>query len=88
MNSFEKFEEKLEERMNIIAQNGNDGLHYETPKHYDNEKGSLYKIAVERGWNAYQFDAIKRIDRAYKKGLFKEDIDKTKLVLDLMKNEQ
>ena len=88
MNSAEKLEQKLEERMKIIAQNGNEGLHYETPKHYDNDKGSLYKIAVDRNWNAYQFDAIKRIDRAYKKGLFNEDIEKTKLVLDLMKNKQ
>ena len=39
-------------------------------KHYDNTHGSLYKIAVERGWNAYQFDAVKRIDRALKKGQF------------------
>ena len=27
--------------------------------HYDNTHGSLYKIAIERGWNAYQFDAYK-----------------------------
>jgi hypothetical protein len=59
-----------------------------TQKHYDNENGSLYKIAVQRGWNAYQFDAIKRIDRAYKKGLFKEDIEKTIVVLNMMKNEE
>jgi len=76
-------------RIQIIAQNGNDGLHYaEAPEHYDNENGSLYKIAVQRGWNAYQFDAIKRIDRAYKKGKFEQDIEKTHLVLNLMlKNE-
>ncbi len=52
-------------------------------KHYNNENGSLYKIALERGWNAYQFDAIKRIDRADKKGQFKEDIRKTKRVLEM-----
>ena len=57
-------------------------------KHYDNTHGSLYKIAVERGWNAYQFDAVKRIDRALKKGQFKEDIRKTKKVLDLWEQEQ
>ena len=43
------------------------------PEHYNNDKGSLYKIAVERGWNAYQFDIVKRVDRALKKGQFKED---------------
>tara|TARA_R110000796_G_scaffold172683_1_gene289685 strand:+ start:1102 stop:1434 length:333 start_codon:yes stop_codon:yes gene_type:complete len=60
----------------------------ESPPHYSNENGSLYKIGLERGWNPYQFDAIKRIDRAYKKGNFKEDIEKTELVLKLMlKNE-
>ena len=89
MNTLEKFQEQIEaaeERMNIIGQNGNSGLNYEEPKHYDNSKGSLYKVGLERGWNCYQFDAIKRIDRAYKKGQFEEDIEKTKLVLDLMKN--
>ena len=25
----------LEERMDVIGQNGNDGLHYETPEHYN-----------------------------------------------------
>ena len=58
------------------------------PEHYSNEKGSLYKIGLERGWNPYQFDAIKRIDRAYKKGQFNEDIEKTQLVLKLMLNNQ
>lgn len=56
------------------------------PKHYKNKSGSLYKIAQQRGWNAYQFDAIKRIDRAEKKGEFQQDIEKTKLVLDMWKN--
>lgn len=59
-----------------------------TPKHYDNSKGSLYKIAVDRGWNAYQLDAIKRIDRVEKKGEFLSDIDKTIEVLQLYKKEQ
>jgi hypothetical protein len=59
-----------------------------TPRHYDNTNGSLYKIAQERGWNAYQFDAIKRIDRVNKKGQFKEDIEKTIVVLNLMLNNQ
>lgn len=51
--------------------------------HYDNTHGSLYLIAQQRGWNAYQFDIIKRIDRALKKGNFKEDLQKTKDLIDL-----
>lgn len=94
---------KGQDRARAIAQNGNDGLHYEnenmktgivqvdcmdTQAHYDNSYGSLYKVAQERGWNAYQFDAIKRIDRALKKGNFTEDIEKTKVVLEIWKEEQ
>ena len=60
----------------------------EVPEHYSNEKGSLYKIGLERGWNPYQFDAIKRIDRIYKKGQFEEDVKKTELVLKLMQKKQ
>tara|TARA_R110000803_G_C11749991_1_gene292323 strand:+ start:192 stop:521 length:330 start_codon:yes stop_codon:yes gene_type:complete len=60
----------------------------ESPEHYSNENGSLYKIGLERGWNPYQFDAIKRIDRIYKKGQFNEDIKKTELVLKLMQKKQ
>lgn len=59
----------------------------DTPKHYDNSKGSLYKIAIERGWNAYQFDIVKRIDRAEKKGEFENDLNKTIKVIELWKNE-
>ena len=53
------------------------------PDHYDNTHGSLYKIAQQRGWNAYQFDLIKRIDRCLKKGQFKEDLQKTKVLIDI-----
>lgn len=95
-------EEARERRQKIVEQNGNSGLNYpeveedcdyvwvndNTPTHYDNTNGSLYKIAIQRGWNAYQFDAIKRIDRVNKKGQFKEDVEKTITVLKLMlKNE-
>ena len=60
----------------------------EIPKHYNNDNGSLYKIAEERGWNAYQFDIIKRIDRALKKGEFVSDLEKTKTVIDIWLNER
>ena len=53
----------------------------EEPKHYDNSKGTLYKIATERGWNAYLFDIVKRLERAEKKGQFDEDLDKSILVI-------
>ena len=84
-------EETQENRMNIIAQNGNDGLHYDleddTPKHYDNSKGTLYKVAMERGWNPYLFDIVKRLERSEKKGEFKEDLRKSKVVIDLWEKE-
>ena len=53
------------------------------PAYYDNTNGSLYKIAEQRGWNFYQADAVKRIDRALKKGNFKQDIEKTIALLNL-----
>jgi hypothetical protein len=74
---FEELKEEANERMERFIK---------PMKHYDNTNGSLYKVALERGWNAYQFDAVKRIDRAYKKGCFKEDIEKTIVVLELMLN--
>lgn len=60
----------------------------EVPKHYNNDKGSLYKIAIERGWNAYLFDIVKRLERANKKGEFETDLNKSKLVIDLWLKEQ
>lgn len=53
------------------------------PSYYDNTNGSLYQIAEHRGWNFYQADAVKRIDRALKKGNFKQDIEKTIALLQL-----
>ena len=54
-----------------------------TPSHYDNSKGTLYKIATERGWNAYLFDIVKRLERSSKKGCFKEDLEKSIAVIQL-----
>jgi hypothetical protein len=59
-----------------------------TPSHYDNSKGTLYKVAQERGWNAYLFDCVKRLERAEKKGEFETDLDKSIAVIQLWKNEQ
>lgn len=60
----------------------------EVPKHYNNDNGSLYKIAVERGWGAYLFDIVKRLERANKKGEFETDLQKSKLVIDLWLKEK
>lgn len=60
----------------------------DTPKHYDNSKGTLYKVAQERGWNPYLFDIVKRLERAEKKGEFDSDLDKSINVIKLWKNER
>ena len=52
-------------------------------KYYDNSKGSLYQFAENHGLNAYEFDIVKRIVRSRKKGNFKEDLEKTKDLIDL-----
>jgi hypothetical protein len=59
----------------------------EAPEHYNNDKGSLYKVAEERGWNPYLFDIVKRLERSEKKGEFKSDLEKSKFVIDLWLNE-
>lgn len=45
--------------------------------HYDNSKGSLYKVATERGWNPYVFDVVKRLERGGKKDPLKQEIEKS-----------
>lgn len=60
----------------------------EAPKHYDNSKGTLYKVASERNWNPYLFDIVKRLERAEKKGEFKTDLEKSILVINLWLDEQ
>ena len=60
----------------------------EAPKHYDNSNGSLYKVALERGWNPYLFDIVKRLERSEKKGEFETDLNKSKLVIDLWLKER
>ena len=55
----------------------------ETPKHYDNSKGSIYQFCENQKLNSYEFDIIKRVVRSRKKGNFKEDLEKTKHLIDL-----
>lgn len=50
---------------------------YNPQAHYDNSKGSLYKIASERGWNSYIFDIVKRLERGGKKDPLEQEINKS-----------
>ena len=54
-----------------------------TPPYYDNSKGSLYKVATERNWNAYLFDVVKRLERNGKKDPLKQEIEKSIAVLEI-----
>lgn len=47
-------------------------------KHYDNSKGSLYKLASELDLNHWEFDILKRLVRCRKKNQFREDLEKIK----------
>jgi len=58
-----------------------------TPAHYDNTNGSLYKFCEEQKLNSYEFDLIKRIMRCRKKGQFEADLQSTKVLIDLYLNE-
>jgi hypothetical protein len=58
-------------------------LEQSSPKYYDNSKGSIYKFANDQNLNSYEFDIIKRIIRSRKKGNFREDLEKTKFLIDL-----
>jgi hypothetical protein len=73
----EKF---VDEKVNLIEK--------EEPKHYDNSKGSLYQFCSDKELNTYEFDIIKRVMRCRKKGLFLEDLEKTKFLIDLYIKEQ
>jgi len=51
--------------------------------HYDEASGSLYQFARHQKLNVWEFDLVKRIVRCRKKGSFKKDLEKTKLLIDL-----
>ena len=63
--------------------NISDNDNTDIPKHYNNDNGTLYQVAQQRGWNAYIFDIVKRLERSEKKGEFKSDLEKSKVVIDL-----
>lgn len=52
-------------------------------KHYDNSKGSLYKLADELNLNHWEFDILKRLVRCRKKGQLVEDLNKIKDTIDI-----
>lgn len=60
----------------------------QTPKHYDNSKGSIYQFCENQKLNSYEFEVIKRIVRCRKKGEFLSDIKKTIQVLEIYLQEQ
>ena len=80
-----KVEIEVEEKSwnNVLVDRNQFFEEIKTPQHYNNEKGSLYKFAEDHNLNAWEFDCIKRIVRCRKKGAFKEDLEKTKVVIDL-----
>lgn len=55
--------------------------------HYDNTKGSLYKVGSERKWNPYLFDVVKRLERGGKKDPLKQEIEKSIDVLKIWLSE-
>lgn len=61
------------------------------PSYYDNGKnrgGSLYNVATKRGWNAYLFDVVKRLERGGKKDDLELEITKSIGVLELWLKEK
>jgi hypothetical protein len=94
MNSQQKFEENGDvlpdwvrgSNHTLAGNSSNKGiLHgYDAkPSHYNNENGSIYKFCNDQELNPWEFDIIKRIVRCRKKGQFKEDLEKTKMAIDL-----
>jgi hypothetical protein len=55
----------------------------EAPKYYNNENGTLYKLADERHWPSYLFDIVKRLNRNGKKDDMKLEVEKSILVFRL-----
>lgn len=50
---------------------------YNPQPHYNNDNGSLYKVATQRNWNAYLFDIVKRLERGGKKDPIEQEIQKS-----------
>lgn len=80
---FDKINNKYAEIISYKEETPENIGHLETPKHYDNSKGSIYQFCENQKLNSYEFDIIKRVVRSRKKGNFKEDLEKTKHLIDL-----
>lgn len=76
--TWEKVKEDFESQYAITKSKA-----FKLDQHYNNENGSLYLFAQQHELNAWEFDILKRIVRCRKKGQFKEDLEKTKRVIDL-----
>ena len=83
--SDEQFMELYCKEFNIIK---NSMLEIKAPQHYNNDKGSLYQFAEDHKLNSWEFDLVKRLVRCRKKGNFKEDLEKSKFLIDLYLKEQ
>lgn len=85
-----EFSDKIEYRLNHFqlskAEVSEEEVFNPQP-HYDNSKGSLYKVATERGWSAYTFDVVKRLERGGKKDPLRQEIEKSIDVLKIWLNE-
>lgn len=75
------YEACLEEGLYVEPVKAIAGCH--APKYYDNSKGSLYAFAEHHKLNSWEFDIIKRIVRCREKGNWRQDLEKTKVVIDL-----
>ena len=72
----------MEEKL-FCAQYHREQKKEKSPEHYNNEGGSLYDFSQRNELNTWEFDIIKRVMRCRKKGQFKEDLEKTKFLIDL-----
>lgn len=76
------------EKDDIVQNNGSNRKETFNPQsHYDNSRGSLYKVANELNLNHWEFDIFKRLVRCRKKGQFKQDLQKIKDTIDIYINE-
>lgn len=52
-------------------------MSYNPQPYYNNDNGSLYKVATQRNWNTYLFDIVKRLERGGKKDPIEQEIQKS-----------
>lgn len=80
--AFEKMPEQEPPTDLRFADYMKDVVSINTQPHYKG-KDTLYKVAEDFGLNAWEFDILKRIVRCRHKGQFKEDLQKTKDLIDI-----